>query len=129
MDDKLVGFAEELADVARREILPFWRKPIEVQSKVETGRPVAESPVTIADRNAETAMRKLIEARYPDHGIVGEELGTVRGDAEWCWVLVEKEGQGPAGPGPSSSAARGHGRGRGRGGARACVRCGRGRPH
>ena len=44
----------------------------------------AESPVTIADRNAERDMRNLIEARYPHHGILGEEFGDVRTDtAEW----------------------------------------------
>jgi len=86
------AFAEELADAARTQILPFWRKPIEVESKVEEDRPVAESPVTIADRNAETAMRALIEARYPDHGIYGEEFGSVRVDAEFCWVLDPIDG-------------------------------------
>ena len=67
-------FANELAEAARAEILPFWRKPIEVESKIEDERAVAESPVTIADRNAEKAMRALIEARFPEHGIYGEEF-------------------------------------------------------
>jgi len=86
------SFAEELADAARAQILPYWRKPIEVESKVEENRPVAESPVTIADRNAEAAMRALIEQRYPAHGIYGEELGSVRVDAEFCWVLDPIDG-------------------------------------
>jgi len=86
------AFAEELAEAARAQILPFWRKPIEVESKIEDDRPVSESPVTVADRNAETAMRALIEARYPDHGIYGEEFGSVRVDAEFCWVLDPIDG-------------------------------------
>lgn len=89
---ELAAFAEELAEVAAKEILPFWRQPLEVQSKIDDDRPVAESPVTIADRNAERAMRDLIEARYPHHGIVGEELGEVRADAEFCWVLDPIDG-------------------------------------
>uniref|UniRef100_A0A7S2DN92 histidinol-phosphatase n=1 Tax=Haptolina brevifila TaxID=156173 RepID=A0A7S2DN92_9EUKA len=88
----LKSFAEELAEAARAQILPYWRKPIEIESKIEDGRPVAESPVTIADRNAEAAMRTLIEARYPTHGIYGEELGSVRTDAEYCWVLDPIDG-------------------------------------
>eukprot|EP00928_Gymnodinium_smaydae_P015040 TRINITY_DN15516_c0_g1_i1.p1 TRINITY_DN15516_c0_g1~~TRINITY_DN15516_c0_g1_i1.p1 ORF type:complete len:320 (-),score=73.07 TRINITY_DN15516_c0_g1_i1:65-1024(-) len=88
----LAKFAEALAEAARKEILPYWRKPIEIESKMEADRPVAESPVTVADRNAEAAMRKLIEQRYPEHGIVGEEFGTVRGDAEFCWVLDPIDG-------------------------------------
>jgi len=92
LQQQLAGFAEELAEVARKEILPFWRRPLEVESKIEDGRPVAESPVTVADRNAEAAMRKLIEERYPQHGISGEELGGVRLDAEFCWVLDPIDG-------------------------------------
>eukprot|EP00434_Breviolum_minutum_P006921 symbB.v1.2.006108.t3/scaffold364.1/size219240/5 len=59
----LVAFAEELADAAGNVIRKYWRKPVEIESKHEPGRPVAESPVTLADREAEEAMRKLIEAR------------------------------------------------------------------
>lgn len=90
--DELVSFAEELADAARKEILPFWRKRVNVESKIENGRPVAESPVTVADRNAESAMRRMIETRYPQHGIYGEEFGTVRSDAEFVWVLDPIDG-------------------------------------
>src|SRR5207302_6027854 len=50
------------------------------------------SPVTIADRNAEAAMRRLITARFPDHGIIGEEYGEEREDAEFVWVLDPIDG-------------------------------------
>ena len=72
--DELCAFADVLAEAARKEILPYWRRPIDVESKMEDHRAVAESPVTIADRNAEKAMRALIEEKYPDHGIYGEEV-------------------------------------------------------
>lgn len=88
----LVSFANELADAAREVILPYWRNPIEVVSKLEHDRPVAESPVTVADREAEMAMRRLIEERYPLHGIYGEEFGSVRTDAEYIWVLDPIDG-------------------------------------
>jgi inositol-phosphate phosphatase / L-galactose 1-phosphate phosphatase / histidinol-phosphatase len=50
------------------------------------------TPVTVADRAAERAMRALIEARFPDHGIVGEEFGRIREDAELVWTLDPIDG-------------------------------------
>src|SRR5690606_32076837 len=49
-------------------------------------------PVTVADRAGEAAMRALIAARYPDHGIVGEEFGSQHADAEYVWVLDPIDG-------------------------------------
>jgi inositol-phosphate phosphatase/L-galactose 1-phosphate phosphatase/histidinol-phosphatase len=89
---ELVTFANTLADTARRIILPHWRQPIAIESKLEHDRPIAESPVTIADRNTEQAMRQLIESTYPTHGIYGEEFGHVRMDAEYIWVLDPIDG-------------------------------------
>lgn len=85
--DELTSFAPELANAAGDAIIPYWRlKGVEVESKFETDQSVSQtvSPVTIADRSAEESMRKLIEARYPSHGIYGEELGQVRVDADLC---------------------------------------------
>ncbi|KAL7482187.1 hypothetical protein ACHAW6_007871 [Cyclotella cf. meneghiniana] len=90
--DDLVSFANQLADASRAVILPFWRQPIEIESKLEHDRPIVESPVTIADRLAEETMRRMIEERYPRHGIYGEEYGHVRIDAEYVWVLDPIDG-------------------------------------
>lgn len=84
--DELVAFANHLAELARAEIRPHFRQPIDVVSKADA------SPVTIADRNAEAAMRKAIEAAYPDHGIFGEEFGPVRTEAAWQWILDPVDG-------------------------------------
>lgn len=89
---ELTHFANTLASAARQIILPYWRQPIEIESKLEHDRPISESPVTIADRNAEEVMRKLIEETYPTHGIYGEEFGHVRMDAEFVWVLDPIDG-------------------------------------
>ena len=89
------NFAEELAHVAGKAIMPYWRRPINVETKEEEGRSLAQtlSPVTAADRAAEQAMRQLIETRYPTHGIYGEEFGSVRVDnAEFVWVLDPIDG-------------------------------------
>jgi len=67
-------------------IRPYFRKPLKVDDKADL------SPVTIADRAAEQAMRSLIEQRFPDHGIIGEEFGRVREDTEFVWVLDPIDG-------------------------------------
>jgi len=90
--------SNELVPAARAEILPYWRRPggdMAVESKYEAGRSESQSvsPVTVADRNAEQAMRKRIRERYPDHGVIGEEFGSVNADsAEYCWVLDPIDG-------------------------------------
>ncbi len=86
LSQELIDFAGALADAARPVIRRHFRTPVTVETKPDA------TPVTIADRDAEAAMRDLIEARYPDHGIIGEEHGTVRADADWCWVLDPIDG-------------------------------------
>lgn len=81
------GFLEKLARASAEVIRPRFLKPdlpTELKSDV--------SPVTEADREAERVMREMIEARFPDHGILGEELGTVREHAEYVWVLDPIDG-------------------------------------
>ena len=78
--------AEAAADAAGAIIRPYFRKPLAVEAKGD------ESPVTIADRDAEAALRDLILARFPEHGVMGEEHGTVNPDAEYLWVLDPIDG-------------------------------------
>jgi inositol-phosphate phosphatase / L-galactose 1-phosphate phosphatase / histidinol-phosphatase len=84
--DAFLVFAQRLADGAGEVIRPYFRKPLAVVDKADL------SPVTAADRQAEEMMRALIEAHYPEHGILGEEFGTVRDDAEYVWVLDPIDG-------------------------------------
>ncbi len=83
------GFVEDLATASGRAILPFFRTAMATEDK---SGGAAFDPVTEADRAAELAMRRLIVASFPDHGIVGEEFGTERGDAELVWVLDPIDG-------------------------------------
>ncbi|GAB5560623.1 MAG: histidinol-phosphatase [Synoicihabitans sp.] len=77
----------ELASASAEFIAPYFGNPgTDVEFKSD------DSPVTAADRGAEEVMRKMIEARFPDHGIIGEEHGTVREDAEFVWVLDPIDG-------------------------------------
>ncbi|KAL1496755.1 hypothetical protein AB1Y20_014345 [Prymnesium parvum] len=88
----LVDFSHELADAARAAILPHWRTRLAVESKYEPHRAIAESPVTLADREAERVMRAMISRRFPSHGVCGEEFGSEREEAEWVWVLDPIDG-------------------------------------
>lgn len=81
-------FLDRLADTASEAIMPHFRANAAIDNKAE-GR---FDPVTVADRNAELAMRRLITETYPDHGIIGEEFGTERGDADLVWILDPIDG-------------------------------------
>jgi histidinol phosphatase-like enzyme (inositol monophosphatase family) len=80
-------FMVELAELSGDFIRPFFgRSDVEVELKADL------SPVTAADRGAEELIRGLIKQRFPDHGIIGEELGSDRPDAEFVWVLDPIDG-------------------------------------
>ena len=83
------NFVETLGDAASETILPFFRTAVGTVDKNKGGR---FDPVTEADRAAEVAMRRMIEAQFPAHGIIGEEFGSIRADAEYVWVLDPIDG-------------------------------------
>ncbi|MDG1530864.1 MAG: histidinol-phosphatase [Paracoccaceae bacterium] len=81
--------AFQLADVARAAILPHFRKArLEIENKEADGF----DPVTIADRAAETAMRRVLADLRPDDGILGEEEGTSIGTSGLTWILDPIDG-------------------------------------
>lgn len=80
------ALAERLADAAGAAIRPYFRQPIDVDLKAD------RSPVTAADREAEQAMRAILASEVPGHGMVGEEFGSERADADWVWVLDPVDG-------------------------------------
>lgn len=80
--------AIQVALAARAHTLPRFGAALAVQDKGEG----VFDPVTDADREAERAMRAVLERAVPDHGIHGEEFGIVRADAEWRWVLDPIDG-------------------------------------
>jgi histidinol phosphatase-like enzyme (inositol monophosphatase family) len=87
----LETFALRLSAVAAEAILPLYRADHGLADKgAKTGK--AFDPVTEADRGAEAAIRKAIAAAYPDHGVIGEEYGEDRPDAEFVWVLDPIDG-------------------------------------
>jgi histidinol phosphatase-like enzyme (inositol monophosphatase family) len=86
VDAGLVNLAERLADAARPIAAKYFRSGLVVDDKSD------QSPVTIADREAESAMRALLGEHVPEHGVFGEEHGAVRTDAEYVWVLDPIDG-------------------------------------
>jgi myo-inositol-1(or 4)-monophosphatase len=83
------AFVDRLAEVSGDAILPFFRTSLTVDNK-NAGH--GFDPVTAADRAGESAMRALIAQTFPDHGIVGEEFGNDRPDADNVWVLDPIDG-------------------------------------
>ncbi|RPF71292.1 inositol monophosphatase family protein [Aurantiacibacter spongiae] len=81
-----IALAHRLADAARTEIVPLFRSGVEIEVKADA------SPVTVADRAAEEAMRRLIEAEFSGDGIHGEEFGVKDGVTGRQWVLDPIDG-------------------------------------
>ncbi len=84
--ESFIALANRLADASRPILRSYYRRKLDVDIKSDA------SPVTQADREAEAAIRKLIVAQFPDHGIFGEEFGKERADAEYVWVLDPLDG-------------------------------------
>jgi myo-inositol-1(or 4)-monophosphatase len=83
------AFIDELATVSGDAIKPFFRTTLSIEDKSRGG---AFDPVTAADRAAELAMRAMIREQFPAHGVLGEEFGPERPDAEFIWVLDPIDG-------------------------------------
>ena len=84
--DGYVAAALAAVDAAGAVIRPWFRAGLGADLKGDA------SPVTVADRAAEQAMRAVLAGRYPDHGILGEEFGLDRSDARLRWVLDPIDG-------------------------------------
>jgi histidinol phosphatase-like enzyme (inositol monophosphatase family) len=84
--EAFVALAHRLADAASEITLPYFRTNLTIEDKSD------ESPVTLADRETEAALRRLINEAFPDHGIIGEEYGAEKEDAEFVWVLDPIDG-------------------------------------
>ncbi|RCW82981.1 histidinol-phosphatase [Phyllobacterium bourgognense] len=83
-----LSFLKQIAAVAAEQTLPRFRTISLIDNKYQTGF----DPVTEADREAEKAIRKLINASFPDHGILGEEFGGENLDHSHVWVIDPIDG-------------------------------------
>ncbi len=88
MNDNSQKIAKTIADalnVASEITMQYFRKPVFVDIKPD------DSPVTIADREAEAAIRAILGDRFPDHAIYGEEQGRTDGDGG-TWIIDPIDG-------------------------------------
>ena len=84
--EEFTSFFRFLANESSTIIKRYFRTSINVENKADL------SPVTIADKLAEEKMRELINQEFPTHGIIGEEFGNSKFDAEYVWVLDPIDG-------------------------------------
>jgi histidinol phosphatase-like enzyme (inositol monophosphatase family) len=87
--NEFIEFAIHLADLAGEQILPRFRAGVGMENKSKDG---GFDPVTVADREAEAAIRREIRRVYPDHGILGEEHGLHAGTSPYTWILDPIDG-------------------------------------
>lgn len=82
----LLTFAQELAWQAGRSTLAYFTTGVVPDLKAD------QTPVTVADREAEQRMRAMIERRFPQHAILGEEYGETNAGAGHRWILDPIDG-------------------------------------
>ncbi len=83
---QLLKDARAISAIAAREAKVHFRSELAVDFKQD------ESPVTVADRSIELAVRDYISKKYPTHGVLGEEGGSQRLDQDDVWVIDPIDG-------------------------------------
>ncbi len=81
-----LGVARQAAQAGAAEIAKYYRRAAAVEWKADA------TPVTVADRSAERAIREVLGAAFPAHAIFGEEEGGERADAEFLWLVDPLDG-------------------------------------
>ncbi|MCA9925313.1 MAG: histidinol phosphate phosphatase, partial [Anaerolineales bacterium] len=82
----LLSFALDIAWQAGRLTLGHFQTRMDVERKADN------TPLTIADKEAEQLMRRMIQTHFPDHAIVGEEFGNIESDSPYTWILDPIDG-------------------------------------
>ncbi|GAP65305.1 inositolmonophosphatase/fructose-1,6-bisphosphatase family protein [Mizugakiibacter sediminis] len=83
--ERALATAREAAGAAAEVLRHYWRREVQVELKADA------TPVTVADREAETAIRSVLRAAFPDHAIHGEELGR-DGTGDCLWLVDPLDG-------------------------------------
>jgi len=84
--DKALAAARDAAGEAADIILHYWRSGVDVVTKGD------DTPVTVADRESELAIRKILARALPEAGIYGEEYGADDTTREWLWLVDPLDG-------------------------------------
>lgn len=78
--------ARDAAQAAAEVLRYYWRRGVEVELKSD------DTPVTVADREAELAIREILQQALPEASIYGEEFGLDEGEHEWLWMVDPLDG-------------------------------------
>lgn len=84
--DKALAAARDAAGAAAEIILHYWRAGVDVIVKGD------DTPVTVADREAEMAIRGILSKALPEAGIYGEEYGADDTTREYLWLVDPLDG-------------------------------------
>lgn len=83
---ELLDVATEAAHLGGRRTLAYFNANVAVETKAD------DTPVTLADREAEQVIRAHIARSFPTHSILGEESGSTDGDGEFRWIIDPIDG-------------------------------------
>lgn len=86
MQSKELQVALDAAKKAENIIMDYYRDGVAVETKSDN------SPVTLADKEAEQVIIETIKTEFPDHGFIGEESGTTDGDVTAAWIIDPIDG-------------------------------------
>ena len=81
-----ITFANILANESEKIIMEYFRKSFNTELKNDN------TPVTIVDKKSEEKIRLLLNEKYPNHGIIGEEYDKVNLNSEFIWVIDPIDG-------------------------------------
>ena len=84
----LVNTAIKAARAAAKEVVRLFSRP----DYLEIGEKAHGEPVTNADLKAEQTIFRIIHQHYPEHGLVGEEQGTIEGQSPFSWIIDPIDG-------------------------------------
>lgn len=87
--DEMISTANRAADAAGHVIRRYFRAS---RGALATSTKMDESPVTLADREAEDAVRAVIIDVFPEHAILGEEMGETAADSSFTWIIDPIDG-------------------------------------
>ncbi len=87
--DYFLSLLPKAQAISREVSAKYFKRPLDEIGMVSKAD---ASPVTAADLEIESRLRDLILSQFPDHGIIGEEHGKLRADAEYVWVLDPIDG-------------------------------------
>lgn len=85
--NQFLSFGDKLISETRELILSLWLNEA-IHSELKDDN----TPVSEVDLKCEELVRNLIRKQFPEHGIIGEELGAERADAEFVWTIDPIDG-------------------------------------